>query len=41
MGIALFLPFMQVRGLVSCGKLEPVSGIEPLTCRLQGGCSAI
>ena len=21
--------------------LEPVSGIEPLTCRLQGGCSAI
>jgi hypothetical protein len=20
--------------------LEPVSGIEPLTCRLQGGCSA-
>jgi hypothetical protein len=23
-----------------CSELEPVSGIEPLTCRLQDGCSA-
>jgi hypothetical protein len=22
------------------GWMEPVSGIEPLTCRLQDGCSA-
>jgi hypothetical protein len=26
--------------LTGAGLMEPVSGIEPLTCRLQDGCSA-
>jgi hypothetical protein len=31
----------QVRGLMNTWDLvEPVSGFEPLTCRLQDGCSA-
>jgi hypothetical protein len=31
---------LQVRGLQVPGNVEPVSGFEPLTCRLQDGCSA-
>jgi hypothetical protein len=27
-------------GIQASGKAEPVSGVEPLTCRLQDGCSA-
>ena len=32
--------FTQVRGLIAANCAEPVSGFEPLTVRLQGGCSA-
>jgi hypothetical protein len=28
--------FTQVRGLMAANKMEPVSGFEPLTVRLQG-----
>jgi hypothetical protein len=31
---------LQVRGLTALSYVEPVSGFEPLTVRLQGGCSA-
>jgi hypothetical protein len=32
--------FMQVKELMAANCVEPVSGFEPLTVRLQGGCSA-
>jgi len=32
--------FQQVKGLIQVQIQEPVSGFEPLTCRLQDGCSA-
>jgi hypothetical protein len=33
-------PNVNVDGLKRADLWEPVSGFEPLTCRLQGGCSA-
>jgi hypothetical protein len=39
--VIISLPaFMQVKELIAANLVEPVSGFEPLTVRLQGGCSA-
>src|ERR1700722_12506382 len=35
-----FLRLRRSGGLSQLGSVEPVSGFEPLTVRLQGGCSA-
>jgi hypothetical protein len=35
-GIVSLPAFTQVRGLIAANRVEPVSGFEPLTVRLQG-----